>query len=202
VRHNPWKIVEMFEENMAEYCNSPYAVAVDSCTNAILLCCQYLKVKEVTIPHRTYLSVPQSIINAGGTLSFRECEWEGIYQLEPYPIFDAAKRLTQGMYIPDTYMCLSFHHKKILKIGKGGMILTDNEKAAKWLKKSRYEGRDHVHDDIDICGWNAYMTPEEAARGLTLLQTLPKINQDQDEKPPYRDLRTMPLFEGTKTVSR
>ena len=200
MKHNPWKIVEMFEENVAEYCDSPYAVALDSCTNALLLCCQYLNVESVTIPAHTYLSVPQAIINAGGTLKFKDCEWKGVYQLEPYPIFDAAKRFTSDMYIPGTYMCLSFHHKKILKIGKGGVILTDDIKAVEWMKKARYEGRDHVRDNINICGWNAYMTPEEAARGLILLQTLPKINEDQGEIPPYRDLRTMPLFEGAVTV--
>ena len=82
------------------------------------LCCEYLNVKEVTIPARTYLSVPQSIIHAGGRVKFKDYRWKGIYQLEPYPIWDAAKRFTSNMYIPDTYMCLSFHIKKHLKIGK------------------------------------------------------------------------------------
>jgi dTDP-4-amino-4,6-dideoxygalactose transaminase len=106
------------------------------------------------------------------------------------------------MYISGTYMCLSFHHKKILKIGKGGAILTDDKAAADWLKQCRYEGRDHIKDNISICGWNAYMTPEQAARGLTLLQTLPKHNDDQIENPPYRDLRTIPLFEKCKVIKK
>ena len=198
--HSPWKVVEMFEENVAKYCGSKYAVAVDNCTDAIMMCCQYLKIKEATIPTRTYLSVPQSIMNSGAKVKLREYSWRGIYQLEPHPIYDAAKRFTSNMYIPETYMCLSFHHKKILKIGKGGMILTDNADAVEWFKKVRYEGRDHVADDIDICGWNAYMTPEQAARGLTLLQTLPQHNEDQPEEPQYRDLRTMPLFKNCETV--
>jgi dTDP-4-amino-4,6-dideoxygalactose transaminase len=200
MKHSPWKIVEMFEENVAEYCGSKYAVAVDNCTDALLMCCQHLNVKEATVPAKTYLSVPQSIINAGGTVKIRDYSWKGIYQLEPHPIYDAAKRFTSNMYIPGTYMCLSFHHKKTLKIGKGGMILTDNKEAVDWFKKCRYEGRDHVADDIGICGWNAYMTPEQAARGLTLLQTLPKHNDDQSEEPQYRDLRTMPLFKNCEVV--
>ena len=198
--NNPWKVVEMFEQNLAEYCGSKYAVSTDNCTDAIMMCCQYLNVNEVTIPASTYLSVPQSILNAKGTVKIRDYKWKGIYQLEPYPIYDAAKRFTSNMYIKGTYMCLSFHHKKILKIGKGGAVLTDDLEAVKWLKKARYEGRDHVLDDIDMCGWNAYMTPEQAARGMTLLQALPKHNEDQGEEPPYRDLRTMPLFKNCKTV--
>ena len=198
--HSPWKIVEMFEENLAEYCGSRYAIAIDNCTDALLMCCQYLNVQDVTIPCTTYLSVPQSVLNAGGTVKFRDYSWSGIYQLEPYPLYDAAKRFRAGMYIPDTYMCLSFHHKKILKIGKGGAILTNDKAAVDWIKQARYEGRDHVADDIEICGWNAYMTPEQAARGLTLLQVLPKYNEDQPEDPPYRDLRTMPLFSECETI--
>ena len=195
--HNPYKIVKMFEEEVANYTGAPFAVSTDSCTDALLLCCEYLKVKEVTIPAQTYLSVPQSIIHAGGVVRFEDIKWKGVYQLKPYPIYDAAKRFTSGMYIHGSYMCLSFHIKKHLKIGKGGMILTDDYQAYKWLKKSRYEGRSEVkyHDDnISINGWNAYMTPEEAARGLMLIQNLPLHNEDLPEEPQYRDLREFDLF--------
>ena len=64
MRHNPYKIVKMFEETVADYCGAPYAVSVDSCTDALLMCCQYHNVEEVIIPARTYLSVPQSIMPA------------------------------------------------------------------------------------------------------------------------------------------
>jgi len=201
VLHNPYKIVRMFEEEIAHYTAAPYAISTDSCTDALLLCCEYLKVEEVTIPKRTYLSVPQSILHAGGTVRFSDITWKGIYQLKPYPIYDAAKRLTGGMYIPGTYMCLSFHIKKHLKIGKGGMILCDNKEAYEWFKKGRYEGRQEVkyHDDtVNINGWNAYMTPEQAARGLMLLQNYPANVPDLLEDPPYKDLTEFPLFKKEK----
>ena len=102
--NNPQKVVEMFEENMAEYTGAKYAVSCDNCTNAIRMCCDYLKVDEVTIPKRTYISVPQSIKQSGGKLVFEDTKWKGIYQLKPYPIYDAAKRLTSGMYIKDTLL--------------------------------------------------------------------------------------------------
>jgi len=191
----------MFEETVADYCGSKYAVSTDNCTDALLLCCEYLKVDEVTIPSKTYLSVPQSILHAGATVKFRDYHWKGIYQLEPYPIWDAAKRLTSNMYIPDTLMCLSFHVKKHLKIGKGGMILTDDLEAVTWFKRGRYEGRGEVmyhEDNIEINGWNSYMTPEQAARGLMLMQNYPEHNEDQPEYPEYRDLREFSLFENLK----
>ena len=203
MRHNPFKIVEMFEETVADYTGAPYAVSVDSSTNALFLCCKYLKVDTVTIPARTYLSVPQSIIHAGGNLLFSEKDWEGIYQLEPYPIYDSAKRLTSGMYIPGSFMTLSFHIKKHLKMGKGGMILTDNKEAAEWFLRARYEGRSKVkyhEDNIEICGWNMYMTPQEAAHGLALMQNFPEHNEDLPENPPYRDLREFELFKNVEVA--
>ena len=203
MRHNPYKIVKMFEETVADYCGSKYAVSTDNCTDALLLCCEYYNVDSVTIPSKTYLSVPQSIMHAGGTPKFKDYRWQGVYQLEPYPIWDAAKRFTSGMYIPGSLMCLSFHIKKHLKIGKGGMILTDSEDAVKWFRKARYEGRGEVmyhEDSIEINGWNAYMSPEQAARGLMLMQNYPEYADDLPEKPFYRDLREFPLFKDIEVI--
>ena len=201
--HNPYKIVKMFEEEVAHYTGSPYAISVNSCTNALFLACKFENVegKEVTIPKRTYLSPPQSILQAGGRLVFEDISWQGIYQLKPFPIYDAAKRLTSGMYIPGTHMCLSFHIKKHLKIGKGGMILTDNKAAVEYFHKARYEGRSEVkyHEDIiDDEGWNMYMTPEQAARGLMLMQNYPEHMPDLPENPPFKDLTEFKLFKETK----
>ena len=195
MKHNPYKIVEMFEEDVSEYTGSPFAIALDNCSDALFLCCLYLKVSEVTIPKKTYLSVPQSIINSGGNVKFEDIDWSGIYQLKPYPIYDSAKRFTSEMYIPNTFMCLSFHPKKILKKRKGGMILTDNEEAYKWFKKMRHEGRDEIpytQDNIKMVGWNMYMTPPEAADGLWLMSSMDKHNPDGVEN--YPDLTNNDLF--------
>ena len=206
-KHNPYKIVKMFEEEVSMYTGSPYAVSVDSCTNAIFLICKYLNVKEVTIPSKTYLSVPMSIIHAGGGVIFDKRlntnNWEGIYRLNPYNIYDAAKRFTSDMYIKGSYMALSFHIKKLLGIGKGGMILTDDEEAYNWFRKARYEGRSekfYKEDNITSLGWNMYMTPQEAAQGLCLLQNYPHYKEDQIEKDGYRDLTEFDIFKNYKII--
>lgn len=205
--HNPFNIVRMFEEEIANLTGAPYAVSVDSCTNALFLICKYLNVQEVTIPSKTYLSVPQSIIHAGGSVTFDKRketnDWKGIYQLKPYPIYDAAKRLKKDMYIKGTFMGLSFHIKKLLPIWKGGMILTDNAEAADWFKKARYEGRSekfYKEDDITFNGWNMYMTPQQAAHGLSVLQTLPDDLDDQGEYNGYRDLTEFTVFKDSKII--
>jgi len=212
IKHNPYKIVKMFEEEVAEYTGAPFAVSVDSCTNALFLCLMYKKHvmqlqkrREIIIPSKTYLSVPMSIIHAGFDVVFDESmnSWSGIYQLKPYNIYDAAKRLTSDMYIGGSFMCLSFHIKKTLSIGKGGMILCDDINAVKWFKKARYEGRsekNYVDDNVDMLGWNMYMTPQQAAHGLALMQLYPKHVPDLGEHNGYKDLRTNDIFKNCKTI--
>jgi dTDP-4-amino-4,6-dideoxygalactose transaminase len=200
MKHNPFKVVAMFEEEVAEYTGSPYAVAVDSCTNALFLCLKYLKAEEmkIEIPKCTYLSVPMSIIHAGAQPVFVDLDWSGIYQLKPLPLYDAAKRMTSGMYIPNTFMCLSFHIKKHIAIGKGGMILTADPNAVAWFKKARYEGRSekpYKEDNIDSLGWNMYMTPKQAAHGLAIMQNYPKNVPDLIEEGGYKDLTLNKVFE-------
>ena len=65
--------------------------------------------------------------------------------------------------------------KKILSVGRGGMILTDDITAVHWLRRARFDGRNPVplqEDHFEMLGWNLYMQPEQAARGLQLLQAL------------------------------
>lgn len=201
--HNPFEVVRMFEDEVAEYTGAPHAVAVDSCTNALFLCCKYLEVERVVLPKRTYLSVPMSVMHAGGEVVFEDREWSGIYQLRPYPVYDAAKRFTSDMYIPGSFMCLSFHIKKHIKLAKGGMILTDDAKTVEWFKRARYEGRgemDYHKDDIQMLGWNMYMTPEQAAHGLNIMLNYPTHVDDLGENEGYRDLSELTVFKECETI--
>ena len=119
--YNPFNIVKNFEEEICNYTGAKYAVCIDSCTNAIFLCCKYLKVENITIPRKTYLSVPQAIMNAGGKVKLEDVIWKGLYQLKPYPIFDSALRFTENMYESGKFYCLSFHYKKHLPIMPNGV---------------------------------------------------------------------------------
>jgi len=197
---NPYQVVKDFEYSVAEYVGSKYAVSVDSCTNAIFLCCKYVDVtsKTVTIPAKTYMSVPCSIIHAGGIVNFEHVDWKGAYQLKPFPIYDSALRLRQNMYISGSFCCLSFAgSKKPMKLGKGGMILTDDKKAVDWFKKSRYHGRnemDHLVDNFSMLGWNMYMLPETAARGLLMMHTIEDDVQDVEVE--YQDLSKFAVYKN------
>ena len=86
--NNPYKIVKLFENEISNFTGAKYAISTDGCTNALFLICKYLEVQEVIIPSKTYLSVPQSIIHAGGEVIFDRRDKTingGLYQLKPYP---------------------------------------------------------------------------------------------------------------------
>jgi perosamine synthetase len=88
---------------------------------------------------------------------------------------------------PDTSMaCFSFHPRKILTTGEGGMITTADEKLAARLRKLRQHGMTvsdlarHSSDQIvtesyDELGYNYRMTDLQAAIGLVQLQRLPEM---------------------------
>ena len=192
-----YTVVKRFEKALCKYTGAKYAVTTNSCTMALLLACIYHKVGEVTIPKRTYISVPMSIIQAGGTVKFEDEAWFGAYQLKPYPIWDTARLFTSDMYEPDQFQCVSFHWKKTLNIGQGGVILHDDPKADEWFRKARFHGRtegvEPVDDDIKIIGWHGYMPPADAAEGLTRLSFLPKHNNPLPLDD-YADLSKLNIF--------
>lgn len=194
-----FSIVADFEKRVAEYAGAKEGIAVDCCTSAIFLSLKYRQSQgqwaaTVEVPARTYVSVPMAVIHAGMKPKFVDKMWVGTYELNPMRVIDGAKRFRPGMYEGGLH-CLSFHAKKILAIGRGGMILTDSPEAAKWLRKARYDGREgrpYQEEQIDQLGWHCYMTPEQAARGMLLMDLLPKEPQDHLED--YPDLRNMPVF--------
>ena len=196
------KITAQFEEKLCEYTGAPYCVAVDNCSNALFLAliCENVIGREITIPSHTYPSVPCAIIHAGGKVKF----WpsaptlKGVYRLEGTGIYDSALRFKANMYISGMFMCLSFTGPyKHLKLGKGGAILTDQKEAYEWLKRARFSGRrecSYHNDHFDMLGWNFYMMPEIAARGLQLMEGMPKDNMDLTLK--YPDLSKFKIYGG------
>ena len=196
---DPWDVVDTFEKKLAAYGGSKYAVAVDSCTDAMFLCLKYLNANGVVeVPKRTYVSVPCTINHAGCSVKFVDREWSGAYKLDPFPVYDAATRMRKGMYVKDSYYCLSFHRRKHIPIGKGGMILTDNEDAYNWFKVARYEGRhmDRLYKDdyFEVVGWNMYLPPEQAAKGLYLFENIDDDNDDLESSGVHKDLSEYGIY--------
>ena len=196
---DPRDAVDIFEKKLAEFAGSKYAVTVDCCSNGLILALKYYNAKGViTIPSRTYVSTPMQILHAGCQVQFEDYEWSGVYHLSPYPIVDGAVRFTKDMYVPGTLHVVSFQIKKRLPIGRGGVILTDNEEEYRWLKKASYDGRDltkaYMDDEFEMIGYHMYMTPEDAARGILIMDQLPLENEDTGCSKNYSNLSTKKVF--------
>lgn len=171
--------IELFERRLCEFTGAPQAVVVDRCTNAILLCIDLLfrfvrATTTLTVPERTYVSVPMTLMNYGYNVEFIDSAWIGNYQIGETNIYDCAVDFRENMYIPGQFQCLSFHQKKRLPIGKGGAILLDDGEIAATLRRMRHDGRDSskpVSADLTdiIHGYHMNMSPDEAARGVLLL---------------------------------
>ena len=202
-----YRVTEEFEKSLCDYTGAPYAVTVDNQSNALFLALMFERVKnqDIEIPSRTYPSVPCEIIHAGAKVRFKPSEGKtlkGAYQLSPTNVWDSALRFTSDMYQPGTHMCLSFTGPyKHLKLGKGGAILTDSLEAYHWFKRARYSGRRECsyHDDhFDMLGWNFYMMPELAARGLLLMSQFYNLDGTKKSNPdielPYPDLSSYEIY--------
>lgn len=196
----PFDVVRMFESEIAKLTGAPYAVATDCCTHAIELCLRYLGIRgTVRVPTRTYPSVPMTLIKLGIEIEWSSETWKDEYALSPSPVVDSSLLLAPKMYRSGLFQCLSFHTKKHVPIGRGGMILTDNAAAADWLRKSAYDGRDldklWKEDPIEQIGYHYYMTPEDAARGLLLLRGLdPQRKHSLGGSDNYPDISQWPVF--------
>ena len=53
-----FETVTKFEQELAKFYNSPYAVAVDCCTHGVELCLKYTESQTITVPKHTYISIP------------------------------------------------------------------------------------------------------------------------------------------------
>jgi len=200
---DPREVVTMFENKVAKFAGAEYGVAVDCCTHGLFLSLLFYRdvlkmVNEfVEIPSYTYCSVPMQIRHAGYTPKFADYQWSGKYQLKPFDIWDGAVRWTEGMY-EGGFHIVSFQLKKRIPIGRGGMILTDDPVAAEWFRKMTYDGRDltigYMEDDFQYLGYHYYMTPEDAARGIILMDQIPKKNLDSGNNTTYSDLSTKKVF--------
>jgi dTDP-4-amino-4,6-dideoxygalactose transaminase len=171
-----FEIITEFEKSISKFFGSKYAVAVDSCTHGIELCLRYTKETKINVPKRTYLSVPFLAEKMGLEREWRDEDWEDYYTLNygDKRIIDAAVLWEKDSYIPNTFMCLSFQYQKHLSLGRGGIILLDNEDDFISLKKMSYDGRlpniPWRDQNIDTVGFHYYMTPETAKLGLEKLQ--------------------------------
>jgi len=215
--NDPWDWVTHFENAVARYTGAKHAIAVDSASNGIKLCLNYVRTAKVVnipkkskmhIPANTYVSVPNQIILEGFIPVFEHKQWERHYTIGSSGIIDAAVSFYENMFEEniiddgsmDTFMCLSFHHRKIINIGKGGMILTNSDRFNEWVRPMIYDGRkkymNYEIDEFECIGWHCYMTPEDARKGLEIFHSdkIQSVNKPVGSWETYKDLTKQKIF--------
>lgn len=192
-----FETITKFENKIAEFFGSPYAIAVDSCTHGIELSLRYMNVKSISVPKHTYISIPFLAEKLNIGLHWRDEDWKDYYNLS-YSVIDAAVLWKPKSYVPNTLMSVSFQFQKHLSLGRGGVILCDNKHDAEQLKKMSYDGRlpniPWRNQNIDMVGYHYYMTPETAEQGLIKLPMAIKNKPKEWSINDWPDLTQMDVF--------
>ena len=192
-----FQAVTEFENKLAQFFGSPYAVAIDCCTHGVELSLRYTKAQVIEVPKHTYLSIPFLAHKLNIKLKWKDDNWRDYYYLTD-KVIDAAVLWKKDSYIPGTYMNISFQYQKHLSLGRGGVILTDNKIAAEELKKMSYDGRlpniPWREQNIPSVGYHYYMTPETAQLGLSKLENAINTQPRQWVTEDWPDLTNMKIF--------
>ena len=192
-----FQAVTEFENKLAQFFGSPYAVAIDCCTHGVELSLRYTKAQVIEVPKHTYLSIPFLAHKLNIELKWKDDNWRDYYYLTD-KVIDAAVLWKKDSYIPGTYMNISFQYQKHLSLGRGGVILTDNKIAAEELKKMSYDGRlpniPWREQNIPSVGYHYYMTPETAQLGLSKLENAINTQPRQWVTEDWPDLTNMKIF--------
>ena len=192
-----FQIVQEFEKEVAKFFGAPFAVAVDSCTHGIELALRYTNANKISVPKHTYISIPFLASKLNIELEWRDEDWLDYYHLTN-TIIDAAVLWKQNSYIPNTMMGISFQYQKHLSLGRGGILLLDDEDVAIEIKKMSYDGRLPVipwrEQNISTVGYHYYMTPETAKLGLEKLPSAIETKPRQWVVSDWPDLTKMEVF--------
>lgn len=209
------EITRKFENEVAKYVGSRFAVATTSATTALHTSfeCMDIKGRKVLVSDFTFPATAQSIILAGGIPVLVDVEKETmnvsrqiiessnnetIKLVSPVSIFgnpldrdfydlkkngwkiieDAATNL--GVKIGKRFVgsladvtCFSFHPRKIITTGEGGMITTNNRKIAERLRSYKLFGKNRSF--FVNKGTNYKLSDVLSAIGLAQMRKIEKI---------------------------
>lgn len=195
---DPFDALTAFGDALGTYTGAEYVVLTDCCTHALELCLRYQSIKDVILPHRTYLSIPMLMRKLDIRYAFDEfIHWrdENEHRLVLTNIWDSARKFQKNMYRPGNIQCLSFGNGKPLQIGTGGAILTDDFNTYTTIKEMAYDGRNlnykpWADQEIFSVGYHYMMRPEFAVKGLNMLE-----NKEFRDPPAfnYPDLREIKI---------
>ena len=188
--------VERFEQNLAHFCKTKYAVALNSGTDALYLSLWALGIgagDEVIVPSHTFVATAQVIVQRGAkpVLVDMNDEWEkhitektkavipahiggAVLDWKPHgsiPVIDDSCQALGAEGLQGLIQCWSFYPAKILgAVGDAGGITTNNEALYRKIK----ELRNHCKTTYDTWGINSRMDNLQAAVLNVKMKYLPQ----------------------------
>lgn len=188
--------VSKFEEELAEFTSSKYAIATDCCTHAIEICLRIQKPESIKSTAYTYLSVPMTFKKLNLKFELTDEDWIGEYNLHGSNIWDSARLLKPKMYRKNQLQCISFGNGKPIDNKRGGAILCDSKEFYNKAKKMSFDGRDlsfqpWIKQKEFQVGYHYNMPIEHA---IKLSELLKKYSQDgnfEPKKVEYPDCRNI-----------
>src|ERR1700716_3045015 len=193
------KVAE-FEKAVAAYVGAKHGIATTSCTTGLHLALVTAGVgpgDEVIVPSFTFIASPNAILYTGATVVFAEID-PRTYNIDPNDIEhridvieDAAPTIGseyKGRRVGSNahQTVFSFHPRKVITTGEGGMITTDDDQFADRARKLRAHGMSvsdldrHKSDRVIIeeypeLGFNYRMTDIQASIGLVQIRRLDEL---------------------------
>jgi dTDP-4-amino-4,6-dideoxygalactose transaminase len=215
------EVTQRFEQKIASYVHSKYAVATTSATTAIhtALVCIGVKDKKVLVSDFTFPATVLALILAGGKPVLIDVDKETMnvtrdivektadkntHFVLPVSLFgnplenefyklnkkgiaiieDAATNL--GTMLNDRYVgsladitCFSFHPRKIITTGEGGMITTNNKELAQRCRTYKTFGK--IGTEFVGVGTNYKISDILSAVGIAQLGKIEKIIKKRKE---------------------
>lgn len=202
--------VERFEENLAKFVGTKYAVALNSGTDALVLAAKALNWRDriVVVPSHTFKATAGAMLTAGAKVVIADLDGTipGVFmdvvvsvhiagelsQKSPYPyIEDAAQALGAVKNPTSLAQTWSFYPAKILgAYGDAGALTTNDERVYEYVK----EARNHFKSDNRDFGINSRMDNLQAAILNVKFKYLPGFLARREEiAMMYKDLRGVEL---------
>src|SRR3989304_5533150 len=158
------EITKKFEEAISSYLHSKFAIATTSATTALHTAfhCMRVKGKNVLVSDFTFPATALAVLQAGGKPVLVDVDKETM---------NVSRAIIEESLADAT--CFSFHPRKIITTGEGGMITTNDKILSKKFRSFKKFGqRDTKFLDI---GTNYKLSDINSAIGLSQLKKIEKI---------------------------
>jgi len=169
------KIVDSFEQSIAEFVGAKYACSLHSATSAIFLSLLEKQKTIIEIPSVLPPVVPNAIMCSGHQVLFRDdTEWVGhsyiLHEFEDYKIIDSAQQIYENQYKVEAneedIMIFSFYPTKPIGSIDGGMVVSNDKEKIDRLRVLSRNGisleQNSWERKVILPGWKLYMNSVQA----------------------------------------